>query len=158
MKQSHYRPKQVLTVPGGSDSQISKHSTHGCGKVVSPTHRPPLPPGNISGTHFCWRLSRPQVNSAAGSIMSMESSSDTIGNRASDLPACSSVSLTSSYLKTTRNARPIFAWHIHMKILLIFLEQNNTLRERSAPSSLIYSTPSSYRPPIYNTAKLGQRC
>jgi hypothetical protein len=24
-----------------------------CGKVVSPTHRPPLPPGNIPGTHFC---------------------------------------------------------------------------------------------------------
>ena len=23
------------------------------GKFVSPTHRPPLPPGNTSGTHFC---------------------------------------------------------------------------------------------------------
>ena len=23
------------------------------GKVVSPTHRPPLPPGNVPGTHFC---------------------------------------------------------------------------------------------------------
>jgi len=23
------------------------------GKVVSPMHRPPLPPGNTSGTHFC---------------------------------------------------------------------------------------------------------
>jgi len=23
------------------------------GKVVSPTHRPPLPTGNIPGTHFC---------------------------------------------------------------------------------------------------------
>ena len=22
-------------------------------KVVSPTHRPPLPPGNTPGTHFC---------------------------------------------------------------------------------------------------------
>ena len=22
-------------------------------KVVSPTHRPPLPPGNAPGTHFC---------------------------------------------------------------------------------------------------------
>jgi len=27
------------------------------GKVVSPTHRPPLPPGNAPGNHFCWRLS-----------------------------------------------------------------------------------------------------
>jgi hypothetical protein len=23
------------------------------GKVVSPSHRPPSPPGNASGTHFC---------------------------------------------------------------------------------------------------------
>ena len=23
------------------------------GTVVSPTHRPPLPPGNTPGTHFC---------------------------------------------------------------------------------------------------------
>jgi hypothetical protein len=23
------------------------------GKVVSPTHRPPVPPGNTPGTHFC---------------------------------------------------------------------------------------------------------
>jgi len=23
------------------------------GKVFSPTHRPPLPPGNAPGTHFC---------------------------------------------------------------------------------------------------------
>jgi len=23
------------------------------GKVVSPTHLPPLPPGNVPGTHFC---------------------------------------------------------------------------------------------------------
>jgi len=28
------------------------------------------PPGNIPGTHFCWRLSRPQGHSAAGRIMS----------------------------------------------------------------------------------------
>ena len=27
------------------------------GKVVSPTHRPPLPPGKAPDTHFCWRLS-----------------------------------------------------------------------------------------------------
>jgi len=39
-----------------------------CGKV-SPTHRPPLPPGNAPGTHFCWRLTRPQGHSAIGRIM-----------------------------------------------------------------------------------------
>jgi len=27
------------------------------GKVVSLAHRPPLPPGNTPGTHFCSRLS-----------------------------------------------------------------------------------------------------
>jgi hypothetical protein len=27
-------------------------SAHEGGEVFSPTHRPPLPPGNISGTHF----------------------------------------------------------------------------------------------------------
>jgi len=32
---------------------ISRHLAHEGGKVVSLTHRPPLPPGNISGTHFC---------------------------------------------------------------------------------------------------------
>jgi len=28
-------------------------TTQDSGKVVSPTHRPPLPPGNAPGTHFC---------------------------------------------------------------------------------------------------------
>jgi len=59
------------------------------GKVVSPTHRPPLPPGNAPGTHFCYRLSRPQGHSAIGRIMSKKNSSDTIWDRTNDLPICS---------------------------------------------------------------------
>ena len=39
------------------------------GKVVSLTHRPPLPPGNAPGTHFCQRLIRPQGHSAIGRIL-----------------------------------------------------------------------------------------
>jgi len=39
------------------------------GKVVSPTHLPPLPPENAPGTHLCWRLSRPQGHSAIGRIL-----------------------------------------------------------------------------------------
>ena len=39
------------------------------GKVASPTHRPPSPPVNAPGTHFCYRLSRPQGHSAIGRIL-----------------------------------------------------------------------------------------
>jgi hypothetical protein len=53
VKQSHYRPWQALRVPGGCDSQILRQSAYEGGKVVSPRHRPPLPPGNIPGTHIC---------------------------------------------------------------------------------------------------------
>jgi hypothetical protein len=49
------------------------------------------PPGNISGTHFCQRLSRSQDHSAAGRIMSVKNFIGTIGNRTRHLPACSAV-------------------------------------------------------------------
>jgi hypothetical protein len=51
VKQSHYRPWQALRIPGGWDSQILRQFAHEGDKVVSPTHRPPLRPGNIPCTH-----------------------------------------------------------------------------------------------------------
>jgi hypothetical protein len=34
-------------------TRISRQLAHEGGKVVSPTHRPFLPPGRIPGVHFC---------------------------------------------------------------------------------------------------------
>ena len=47
VKQSYYRPGQALRVPVGWGSQIPRHWAHGGGKVVSPMHRPLLPPQEI---------------------------------------------------------------------------------------------------------------
>jgi len=38
-------------------------------KFVSLTHRPRSPPGNTTGSHFCYRLSWPQGHSAIGRIL-----------------------------------------------------------------------------------------
>jgi len=46
----------ALWVPGGSDSQISRHLPHAGGKVVSPMHWPPFPSRKYPGTYFCYRL------------------------------------------------------------------------------------------------------
>ena len=55
-KQSHYRPGQAWTGPEGSRKLKFPNfvtTAQDGGKVVSLTHRPPLPPGNTPGTHFC---------------------------------------------------------------------------------------------------------
>ena len=61
-------------------------TAHDGGKVVSLTHRPPLPPANAPATYFSLRLSRPKVHGAIERIMSTKNSSDTIWDRTSDLP------------------------------------------------------------------------
>jgi hypothetical protein len=91
VKLPHYRPGQAQRVPGGRRSQIWRQAAHEGGKLVSPTHRPPLPPRKYSLYCFCYRLSRPQGHSAAERIMSMKNSNDTTGNRTRGLPFRSAV-------------------------------------------------------------------
>jgi hypothetical protein len=67
------------------------------GKVVSPTHRPHLPPGNTPGTHFCYRLSRPQGHRAIRRIYVNEKFHNIIWDRNSDLLICSAVAQVDNY-------------------------------------------------------------
>ena len=91
LKQSLYSPITAITVPGFWGSQISRQSAHDGGNTVSHKHQPPLPPGNISGCHFCRRLSQSQDHSAAGRIIAIKNSSDGIGKWTRYLPVCSAV-------------------------------------------------------------------
>jgi hypothetical protein len=47
VKQSHYRPS------GFQEVEVPRFEDNGHMKVLSRTHWPPLPPGDIPGTHFC---------------------------------------------------------------------------------------------------------
>jgi hypothetical protein len=95
VKQSHYRPGQAQRVPGGWGSQISRQSTHEGGKVVSPTHRPPLPPKKYSrstrvpASVRSWVYPRAIVRPTG--LCQWKKSTDDIGNRTRDLPVCSAV-------------------------------------------------------------------
>jgi hypothetical protein len=80
-----YPCKRLSRLPHFLDSRLTDGD-----KVVSLTHRPHFTPRKIPGTHFYYRLSRPQGHSAAGRIRSIEKSNDLIGTRTRDL-ACSIV-------------------------------------------------------------------
>jgi len=53
VKQSHYRPGQAQRVLRKLRFPHFLTTAQDGGKVVSLTHRSPLPPGNVPGTHFC---------------------------------------------------------------------------------------------------------
>ena len=86
VKPPHYMHGQAQMGPGDWGSQISCQSAHEFGKVVNATHPPPLPPGNIPGTHLLEAEWTPGPECGRKDI-----SHDTIGTRNRDLPACSTV-------------------------------------------------------------------
>ena len=53
VKQSHYRPRVAQRVLRNLRFPDFVTTAQDGVKVVSLTHRPPLPPGIIPGTHFC---------------------------------------------------------------------------------------------------------
>jgi len=53
VKQSRYRPGVAQRVPEKLRFPDFMTTAQGGGKVDSLTHRPPLPPGTVPGTHFC---------------------------------------------------------------------------------------------------------
>jgi hypothetical protein len=50
VKQSRYRPDWPRRF---QEVKVPRFHDNGTGKIVSLTHRSPLPPGNTPGTHFC---------------------------------------------------------------------------------------------------------
>ena len=118
--QGYYRPWgfQEVETPRFRDiryTKVVRLSAVSTGHLYSP--------GNIPGTHFRQRLSRPQGHSAAGRIMSIKNSNDTFGNRTRDLPATMCpVYLYSDSGKKSWNLEHLM-WNILYTISHVFLPQ-----------------------------------
>ena len=89
VKLSLYRPDGLRGLLNVEAPRIFRKLSHEADKFLSLTHRPPLPPGNIPGTYFCYNLNQLQGHGAAGRVKSMINLKDPIGNRTRNLPACS---------------------------------------------------------------------
>jgi hypothetical protein len=84
--------RQTISVTGRG-GPMGCETSRWCGEVVSLTHQPPFTPRKIPGTHFRYRLSRPQGHSAAARIRSIEKCNDLLVIRTRNLSACSIVPL-----------------------------------------------------------------
>jgi hypothetical protein len=65
-----YRLRQAMRESGGLYYQISRHSAHGGGKVVTHTHRSPLPARKYSWYSFLLQYESIHGQIAAGSFVS----------------------------------------------------------------------------------------
>ena len=65
----------------------------------------------LRGTHFYYGLSQPQCHSAAGKVISMKNSNDTIENTTRDFPDCSAVPQPTA---TPRD--PIYTYPVYIYI------------------------------------------
>jgi len=87
VNQSHYRPGQALRVAGDWGCRISCQSAFEGGKVVGPTHRPPLPPQEIFLVLVSLRdWDKPRAIVWPDGLCQWKISNDIIGNRTRDLP------------------------------------------------------------------------
>jgi len=99
-------PLQVWTGPYGSRRfrfpelldnrymKVERFSTLRTGRLY--------PEGDISGTHFCERLSRSQGHSAAGRFMSIKILDDPIRIQTLELPACKPLAQPTASPRTAR--------------------------------------------------------
>jgi hypothetical protein len=74
------------------------------GKFLRLKHRPILPPGNVPGTHLCWRLSRPQNYSASGRICQWKIPMKPVGIEPTNFR------LVGQYTKYCTNAKPYISY------------------------------------------------
>ena len=100
VKQSHYRPGQALGVAGGWGYQIPRYSAHEGGSGCQPYAPATFTPHKVFLVLISVRgWVEPRVIVPPEGLCQWKNSSDTIGNRSRDLPACSAGSQVGKWLK-----------------------------------------------------------